>query len=229
METEEIKKRFNSAAEEYDSRRRILIPCFADYYETMTGFLSDLMSEPRSILDLGAGTGLLSQFWFNHFRNSKYTLVDVADQMMDVAKKRFDGLNNFSYVIADYSREMPEGNYDLISSALSIHHLPDEDKLSLYKKIYGQLQDTGYFVNFDQFNGNTKLITDSYNNWWYQHIKNSGITDYEKSSWTERRKVDKENSIEETIEMLKEAGFETVECIYRCMKFGVIFAIKFSG
>ncbi|MFH0976314.1 MAG: methyltransferase domain-containing protein [Spirochaetota bacterium] len=226
MNTEEIKERFNSAAEDYDSRRRILIPCFDDYYETMTGFLSGIIPEPESILDLGAGTGLLSKFWFNYFKNSKYTLVDVADQMMEVAKKRFHELTNFNYIIADYSKDFPKGNYDLISSALSIHHLSDDEKLNLYKKIFKALPSKGYFVNFDQFNGNTELMTDLYNNWWYEHIKDSGITGYEKNTWAERRKADKENSVEESIEMLNEAGFQIVECIYRYMKFGVIFAIK---
>lgn len=226
MNTEEIKERFNSAAEEYDSRRRILIPCFDDYYETTTKFLSSIIPEPKAILDLGAGTGLLSEFWFKHFKNSVYTLVDVADQMMEVAKKRFWGLTNFNFIIADYSKDFPKGNYDLITSALSIHHLTDEDKLNLYKLIFKQLPTKGYFVNFDQFNGNTKLLTDFYNNYWYEHIKNSGISDYEKSSWSERRKVDKENSVEKSIDILKEAGFKIVECVYRYMKFGVIFAIK---
>jgi tRNA (cmo5U34)-methyltransferase len=145
---------------------------------------------------------------------------------MEVAKKRFQGLPNFNYIIADYSKDIPRGNFDLISSALSIHHLSEDKKFNLYKKIFEKLPSHGYFVNFDQFNGNSKLMTDSYNNWRFEHIKNSGISGYEKNSWTERRKIDKENSIEETIKMLKEVGFKTVECIYRYMKFGVILAIK---
>ncbi len=226
MNTEEIKERFNIAAEEYDSRRRILIPCFNDYYETMINFISSVIFEPESILDLGAGTGLLSKFWFTHFKNSKYTLVDIADQMLEVAKKRFQGLTNFKYIIADYSKDFPQGNYNLISSALSIHHLSDDEKANLFKKIFKELPAKGYFVNFDQFNANSKLMTDFYNSWWYEHIKMSGISGYEKNNWVERRKIDKENSIEESIEMLKEAGFKIVECLYQYMKFGVIIAIK---
>lgn len=34
------------------------------------------------------------------------------------------------------------------------------------------------------------------------------------------------NKIQETIELLKNSGFKTVECIYCYMKFGVIIAIK---
>ena len=71
MNAEEMKERFNATAEEYDSRRRILIPCFDDYYETMVNFLSTVIPEPKSILDLGAGTGLLSKFWLNHYKNTK--------------------------------------------------------------------------------------------------------------------------------------------------------------
>lgn len=171
MNAEEMKERFNATAEEYDSRRRILIPCFDDYYETMVNFLSTVIPEPKSILDLGAGTGLLSKFWLNHYKNSKYTLIDVADQMMEVAKKRFQGLTNFKYIIADYSKNMPKGNFDLISSALSIHHLSEDEKFDLYRKIFEKLPPNGHFVNFDQFNGNSKLLTDSYNNWWFTQIK----------------------------------------------------------
>lgn len=226
MNAEEMKERFNATAKEYDSRRRILIPCFDDYYETMVNFLSTVIPEPKSILDLGAGTGLLSKFWLNYYKNSKYTLIDVADQMMEVAKKRFQGLTNFNYIIADYSKDIPKGNFDLISSALSIHHLSEDEKFDLYRRIFKKLPPNGHFVNFDQFNGNSKLLTDSYNNWWFAQIKKGGISEFEKNSWTERRKIDKENSIEETIDMLKKVGFETVECIYRYMKFGVILAVK---
>jgi tRNA (cmo5U34)-methyltransferase len=226
MNIEDIKERFNSAADEYDSRRKFFIPCFDDYYETMIRFLSTSISEPESVLDLGAGTGLLSKFWFNHFKNSRFTLVDIADQMLEVAKKRFHGLGNFQYITGDYSKDLPQGNYDLITSALSIHHLSNNEKADLFKMIFSKLPPKGYFINFDQFNATSGLINNMFNTWWYGHIKTSGVPGYEKINWSERRKADKENSIEESIGMLKEVGFEIAECIYQYMKFGVVVAIK---
>jgi hypothetical protein len=52
------------------------------------------------------------------------------------------------------------------------------------------------------------------------------IKEEEESLWIERKKLDKENTIKETIELLKGSGFKNVECIYSFMKFGVIIALK---
>lgn len=226
MDTKEIRECFDCAAEEYDSQRKKFIPCFDDFYETIINFLAGTMPEPKSILDLGAGTGLLSKFWLVHFKKSKYTLVDVSGQMLELAEKRFQGSANFNYVISDYSKNFPQGNYDLISSALSIHHLSNEDKAELYGKIFKELPDNGYFINFDQFNADSGFMNGYYNTWWYDIVQKSGLPESENSAWLERRALDRENTIEETITMLKKTGFKIVECIYRYMKFGVVAAIK---
>ena len=44
--------------------------------------------------------------------------------------------------------------------------------------------------------------------------------------WLQRRELDRENTIQETLELLKQSGFKQAECIYSYMKFGVILAIK---
>ena len=46
------------------------------------------------------------------------------------------------------------------------------------------------------------------------------------NKWLERRKIDKENSIEKSINLLRDIGFRYVDCVYRYMKFGIIIAIK---
>jgi hypothetical protein len=69
-------------------------------------------------------------------------------------------------------------------------------------------------MNLDQFIGTSETIDNLYNKWWYDYIDNSGITIEAKNMWLERKKLDRENTIAETIELLKESGFEKVECIY---------------
>ena len=54
-----------------------------------------------------SGSGLLSCFWYRHFPASEYVLVDIADDMLHIARKRFAGIDNVSYLVADYSREIP--------------------------------------------------------------------------------------------------------------------------
>ncbi len=226
MEIENIKDRFNLVARRYDEQRRFFIPCFDDYYQTTVSFLSSIRPVFNSILDLGAGTGLLSKYLYEKFPNAKYTLVDASEQMIDIARQRFENMNNFSFVITDYSKELPSDQFDLITSALSIHHLENDSKDVLYSNIYNSLPDHGCFLNLDQFNAASDLMNDYYNQFWYDYIRQSSISEKEQDLWLQRRELDRENTIPESVILLKQLGFKHVECIYSYMKFGVILAIK---
>ena len=59
-----IDAQFNLIAEEYDCNRRKFIPCFDDYYKNLTQFIISSIKKPKKVLDLGAGTGLLSYYWY---------------------------------------------------------------------------------------------------------------------------------------------------------------------
>lgn len=76
-----IEAQFNLIAEEYDRKRKKFIPCFDNYYKNTTRFIVSNIIKPKRILDLGAGTGLLSYFWYQHCPESEYVLVDIADDM----------------------------------------------------------------------------------------------------------------------------------------------------
>ena len=144
--------------------------------------------------------------------------------MLKIAKERFKGMDNFNFLEYNYVEDIPVNNCDLICSALSIHHLDDKEKL--YKNIYTKLNKYGCFINLDQFIVNSEEINNLYNTWWYDYINNSGIKPEDKEAWLERKKLDKENTIDETIKLLEKSGFDKIECIYNFMKFGVIIAIK---
>lgn len=222
----DIREQFNLIAEEYDKNRRKFIPCFEDYYVNTTRFIAANIEKPKRILDLGAGTGLLSYYWYEHFPDAKYVLVDIADDMLNIAKKRFAGLDNVSYISFDYANGLPEGDFDLIVSALSVHHLENEDKIKLFRKIFDKLPAGGMFVNYDQFCAGQQAMNDWFDSYWESGLAKSGLTDKDITLWKERRKLDRECSVEEETEMISVCGFRTVKCVYSCQKFSVIAAIK---
>ena len=133
----DIEKQFNMIAEEYDGNRRKFIPCFDDFYEGTTKFIVSNINIPKRIIDLGAGTGLLTYFWYQQCPDSEYVLVDIADEMLNVARKRFNSIGNISYQVMNYIDKLPDTTYDTVISALSIHHLEDEDKINkiIFKNI----------------------------------------------------------------------------------------------
>ena len=227
MDKMDIKEQFNLVAAEYDSNRRKFIPCFDDYYGRTTDFVAkSLRAKPGLIFDLGAGTGLLASFFYGYFPEADYVLVDIADEMLDVARMRFSGAGNVRYECLDYSRSLPEGKPDLITSALSIHHLEDDSKRALFRNIYECLGDGGVFVNYDQFcseNAETDAKVEGY---WISGIQGSGLSEKEYGLWLERKKLDRECSVWQEVSWLKEAGFRNVGCVYWMGKFAVILAEK---
>ncbi|MDR0232731.1 MAG: class I SAM-dependent methyltransferase [Dysgonamonadaceae bacterium] len=225
MDINKIQEQFNSVAKKYDNRRRYLIPCFDDFYKSSISLLKYYRDDFKTIVDLGAGTGLLTKEMYELYPNAHYILIDIANDMLKIAEERLKGLDNFEFMEHNYVEDIPVKNCDLICSALSIHHLENDEKEALYKNIYKKLDGSGCFINLDLFLGETETIENLYNTWWYDYIVHSGIT-VEKAAWEKSRELDKENTIPETIKLLKNSGFRTVECIYSFMKFGVVIAIK---
>ena len=221
-----IEEQFNLISKEYDVNRRRFIPCFDDYYEQTTKLIVSNIDEPKSVLDLGAGTGLLTYYWFKECRNAEYVLVDIADEMLDISRKRFAGLANIQHQILDYTVQFPVGKFDTIISALSIHHLDDIQKNKLFQRVYETLPVGGVFVNYDQFCAGTPMMDKWFDSYWEKQLYRSGLTDRDIELWKERRKLDKECSVDKEICMLRKNSFSAVKCLYSYHKFSVIIAVK---
>lgn len=222
----DIKTQFDLVAEEYDANRRKFIPCFDDYYEGTTQFIAAGIGEPKRILDLGAGTGLLTYYWYRQFPKAEYMLVDVSEEMLNVARKRFGGIATVDFRIADYADALPEGDFDVIVSALSIHHLENDGKKNLFARVHEKLPDGGLFVNYDQFCAGQPELNAWFDAHWESRLARSGLTAHDIALWKERRKLDRECSVEQEVEMLRECKFKAVKCVYSCQKFSVVVAIK---
>ncbi len=220
-----IEQQFNLIAAEYDCNRRKFIPCFDDFYQNTTAFLAAHIAAPKRVVDLGAGTGLLTQFWFQLFPNAEYVLLDIAEEMLQVARKRFAGIETVSYQAGNYLYKLPDMPFDAVISALSVHHLEDAQKGKVFADIYDRLPRGGIFVNYDQFCADSPKIDAWQNTYWERHLAHSGLTEQDLALWKERRKLDKECSVRRQTDMLRQCGFET-ECIYLQQKFAVIAAIK---
>lgn len=221
-----IENQFNLIAKEYDINRRKFIPCFEDFYVNTTELLAKTVETPKCILDLGAGTGLLSMYWYKTFPNAEFTLDDIAEEMLDGAKKRFAEIENVKFITDNYCKALPTGDFDLIISALSIHHLENDEKINLFKAIYDRLPIGGAFINYDQFCFDDKSFSLAVDSAWVNALEKSGLSQKDLQLWKERRKLDRECSVQKEIQMLKESGFENPECIYSYQKFSVIAAVK---
>ncbi|MCL4322086.1 MAG: methyltransferase domain-containing protein [Deltaproteobacteria bacterium] len=222
-----IKTAFNSIASVYDENRRKLIPCFDDLYSIPVSLIQNRNGNKKlKALDIGAGTGLFASFLLEKYPDARVTLIDMAEDMLNVAKRRFEGNGNIKYITADYSRYGFSENFDAVISAMSIHHLADAEKRRLFKKIYGLLNTGGIFVNAEQVMGETPELDALYRKLWEETIRKNGVPEKEILAWKERLKLDREATAEAQVKWLNKAGFSTAGCPYKYFKFAVIFGVK---
>lgn len=221
-----IDDQFNLVAREYDKNRRRFIPCFDDFYKGTTEFLVSIIPALKRVLDLGAGTGILTSFWYALLPKADYVLVDIAEQMLNVAKERFEGASNVAFEVHDYRTSLPDMEFDAVISALSIHHLEHAEKRALFCRIYDKLPAGGIFVNYDQFCAETEMVSSMLNRYWTDGLQYSGLSEEDIARWRERKALDRECSVCDETAWLKQAGFVHVQCIYTHQKFSVIMAIK---
>ena len=223
MAYENIQYQFNAVSEEYDAQRKILIPCFSDYYQTALE-LSEQVLTVDKILDVGAGTGLMSAFFHEKYPEAEITLVDISQKMLDKAKHRFEGESNIDFLQADFADvDFGKAQYDTVVSGLAIHHLPHELKKLLYKKIFQALKPGGIFINADQVAGEDDYIDQVYKSNWTQKVNKSSLFDEAKESAFERVKLDIFAKLSDQLNWLQEIGFTHVNNYYQYYNF-VVFA-----
>lgn len=221
-----IKKAFDAVATEYDAQREFVIPEMRDYYGAAVWAAESEKPSPQ-ILDVGAGTGLLSALLLEKYPAATLTLLDISEKMLAVARERFRGRDNIRFCTGDYSQADLGGPYDLVCSALSIHHLEPAEKRRLFGRIFSVLVPGGLFVNADQAEGETPYFTGRYLAYWDEFLKNGPLAQKERGEICRRRDtLDKNEKLSVQLAWLKEAGFSDVDVVYRNRTFVVTVAHK---
>jgi len=223
---EHIRTAFNATASRYDAQRQWVIPEFDVFYGAAIR-AADWPGSRPAILDIGAGTGLLSALLLQRYPDASLTLLDISDQMLMVAHERFSKNQNVRYIAGDYSTGDLGGQYDLICSALSIHHLSHEDKQQLCRRIYDALNPCGVFVNADQAAGETPALDREYMRYWDGFIRNGPLgTDEQAEILKRRASLDRNAKLSVQLQWLDDSGFVDIDVVYRNRTFVVITAGK---
>jgi tRNA (cmo5U34)-methyltransferase len=112
-------------------------------------------------------------------------------------------------------------DYDVVVSALALHHTPQEHLKSVFAKIFGVVRNGGCFINADQTLGSTPEHEARYEQAWLEGVRTKGCTEHDIAVAVERMKADRTATLQDQLRWLAEGGFEQVECWYKNYRFAV--------
>jgi malonyl-CoA O-methyltransferase len=93
-----------------------------------------------AILDIGSGTGYLTELLLKHFPDACITAVDIAPGMIELAKMKFGG-RGIKFICADAEEMSLEEKYGLIASNASLQWFNDTPQT--LEKLYSALAENG--------------------------------------------------------------------------------------
>jgi tRNA (cmo5U34)-methyltransferase len=212
---------FAEHAPEYNALRRRLVPELDSFYGTAVDLLALRDGPLVRVLDLGAGTGLLSAHVAERHSEVELVLLDGAAAMVDQAR-RLLGPRASAVLVQDLREALPAGPFDAVVSALAIHHLDDDAKRDLDKRVLAVLRPGGVFVNAEQVRGPTAWLEARQREGWLAACRRAGASEAELAQTLERMVADRPTDTDTQLRWLREAGFGDVDCFYKRWHFAVI-------
>lgn len=156
-----IMERFSQAAEKYETIAHVQYQCaqFLVQYiqETFPNFV------PKTILDIGTGTGYIIDRLHPTFPHAQYTLNDISCSMLKFCQKKFHTHLNFEYILGD-CEHLNVLEQDLIISNLALQWVLDLP--SLLQKLVSNAAIVAFSC----------LLEPTFSKW-YEHLKTCGVID----------------------------------------------------
>ena len=208
-----VRKHLSLEVDAYDEAIRRFIPG----YEAMLGAAAEAIAsvEPGLVLDLGAGTGGLSEALLRQDGVGQVELLDVDTEMLGHARTRLEPFRG-RVRFREQSFLDPLPPCTAIAASLSLHHISKmAAKRALYRRAYGALPGRSVFVNADATMPAELKARDALYRGWVEHMVASGIS--EREAWRHLDEWAEEDTyfpLEDEMAAMTDVGFET-DCVWR--------------
>ncbi|MGB7968959.1 MAG: methyltransferase domain-containing protein [Methanobacterium sp.] len=214
---DKVKEHFEEEAKEFDSTILKLIPRYDDMINCMVSVIPFDNSEDFKLLDLGSGTGNITKAVKERYSHSKISCIDIAENMIQMAKIKLQNYTDIEYYIGDFSEFDFDDKYDVIVSSLALHHIKtNEDKKKFYSKIYSALKKGGIFLNSDVVLGSNEKLSQIYREKWIDFMLQNLPEKEVKEKWLPKQiEEDFPAPLNNHLKWLDEKGFKSIDVIWK--------------
>lgn len=208
----------------------LISKCVPRYQELLYNMFHYIPEDfkPKRILDLGCGTGNLTDHILKKFPEAEIDALDISEDILKECRKRFANNPNVRYIQTDFkSLHLPPGSYDLVMSSIAIHHIEDPDKINLYKEVYQALSSGGIFIFADQTRGIIEEIYRKNIALWKEEAFKLGSTQENWDMWMSHQDAhDFHTPVNWHLFQLEKAGYKEIDLIWKYLMWAVVWAKK---
>jgi tRNA (cmo5U34)-methyltransferase len=225
---DKIKQHFEEEAREFD---RIIVTLIPDYSQMLEALVSAFPFEhyaPVRVIDLGCGTGTVTARVLQIFPNAQVTCLDLAENMIAMAKARLARYPQVSYVLSDFRSFEFNRGFDAVISSLALHHLAtDEEKKLFYRRIYDGLAPGGIFYNADVVLGSSEFLQEIYMQRWRNFMSRNVSREEIEGKWIPKYQAeDRPAKLMDQLNWMTEIGFADVDVVWKKFNFAVYGGVK---
>jgi tRNA (cmo5U34)-methyltransferase len=220
---ENVKEHFEKEAEEFDNTILKLIPKYNEMIDSMISVIPFESSDKFKLLDLGCGTGNITKTVKEKFPNSVIYCIDIAENMIQMAKIKLEDYNDIEYHVGDFSEVDFEERFDIVVSSLALHHIKtDADKRKFYIKIYDILKPGGVFMNSDYVLGSNNSLNKIYRKKWISYMLLNVPESEVHEKWIPKEmEEDYPAPLINHLNWLNETGYKSVDVVWKYYGYAV--------
>lgn len=138
---------FHFTPERYLELMREELPRYDELQERVG--VASSTGQVNRILELGTGTGETARRVLASHRRARLVGLDESPQMLERARTTLPPGQVEELRVGRLQERLPDGPFDLVVSALAVHHLDGPAKRDLFRRVRDVLQPGGRFVLAD--------------------------------------------------------------------------------
>ena len=228
---EEVCRRWIEADAKNFTSSDAAIPEIEHVHDIFDLLLRPCLESGAKVLDIGAATGEFAKKLLQEYPHISVTLTDISPSLLARAERGLKEFRRrFDIKVGDCFTgevEFPDATFDCVVSVLSIHHGQGIDAYRiLYAKVYRWLKPNGLFICCDHVLGDTFDLTVLNAEGWRNHLLKTPLAKIAHGVIKAGHKEDNPLTIRETIGELGNAGFATVDVLWKKFNFVLYVAVK---
>jgi trans-aconitate methyltransferase len=213
---------------QFDEHIKLIVPRYEELHDAVIRSIPPDLPEDLQILELGCGTGALTQKLCRRFPKAHITAIDYSIRMLELAREKLSPYcGRVRWVEGDFAHTRFPTRCDVVISTLAIHHLTDPQKLELFRKIHKALRKEGWFVNGDVVLFESNRHTFLHDQVRAEHASTQGVELNALDAETQSGSGDNLSTLKTQLALLEIAGFHSIDVIWKYYQFVVYGGFKY--